>query len=186
MGHVALIPTAVVLAATIVATVTDVRRFKIYNALTIPLLFSGLVFHAITGGWDGLSGSFTGAGAGLATLLFPFLLGAMGAGDVKLIAAMGAWLGTEAILIIVLVGCVLTALYAAGVIFRRGGLTAVCGNILLNLHRLQSAGRSLVEEDDYETVPELASRPDHRTRLIPFSAMAAAGLCVALAWQFSN
>lgn len=183
MGHVALIPTAVVLAASIVATVTDVRRFKIYNALTIPLLFSGLAFHAITGGWDGLGGSFTGAAIGFATLLLPFLLGAMGAGDVKLIAAMGAWLGAESILIIVLVGCVLTALYAAGVIFRRGGLTAVSGNILLNLHRLQSAGRSLVEEDDYETVPDLVNRQDRRTRLIPFSAMAAAGLCAALVWQ---
>jgi Flp pilus assembly protein protease CpaA len=183
MGHASLIPAAVVLAATIVATVTDVRRFKIYNALTIPLLFTGFAFHAVAGGWDGLTGSVAGAGVGFATLFLPFLLGAMGAGDVKLIAAMGAWLGTEAILIIVLVGCVLTSLYAIALIFRRGGLTAVFGNILLNLHRLQTAGRSLVDEDEYETVPELAKRADHRQRLIPFSAMAAAGLGVALAWQ---
>ena len=80
-------------------------------------------------------------------------------------------------------GGVLTSLYAVALIFRRGGLTAVGGNILLNLHRLQTAGRSLIEEDEYETVPQLSKRHDRRQRLIPFSAMAAAGLAVALAWQ---
>ena len=41
-------PVVVVLVATLVAVVTDVRSFRVYNVLTIPLLISGLVYHGVT------------------------------------------------------------------------------------------------------------------------------------------
>ena len=54
MSQVALVPLVIVLAAGLVAAVTDVWRFKVYNILTFPLLFSGIAYHALQPGRRGV------------------------------------------------------------------------------------------------------------------------------------
>ena len=49
-----MLPLAVVIFATTCAAITDIRTFKIYHAVTVPLLLSGLAFRFLTGGWAGL------------------------------------------------------------------------------------------------------------------------------------
>ncbi len=44
------VPIALILMAALVAGVTDVWKFKVYNLLTFPLAASGLLYHAINGG----------------------------------------------------------------------------------------------------------------------------------------
>ena len=83
----------IVLAVGVIACVTDVRSRKIPNVLTFGTAACGLVFHLITHGWSGLALAAGGWATGVALFLPFFLLRGMGAGDVKLLAALGAWLG---------------------------------------------------------------------------------------------
>ncbi len=98
----------------IVAAVIDGKQLKVPNWITFPMAFSGLIYHAASGGWGtwaegGFLGSFTAMWVGLATLLPIYAVGGMGAGDVKLMAGMGAWLANsnqtwEAFVVSVFVG----------------------------------------------------------------------------------
>ena len=88
------IPASIVLAAALIAAVMDIWKLKIHNALTLPLLLSGLAYHVIGAGMQGLLGSLMGVLSGFAVLSVFYTMGGVGAGDVKLMAAVGAWLGT--------------------------------------------------------------------------------------------
>ena len=76
-----------------VSLVTDLKSRKILNIITFPSILFGLAFYSITQGWDGFFFSSIGFMVGIGTLLIPFLLGGMGAGDVKLMGAVGALMG---------------------------------------------------------------------------------------------
>ena len=83
----------------------DARERKIPNKITFTGILIGLAFNLITGGWTGLLQSIGGMLAGLAIFFLPFVMGGMGAGDVKLMGAIGALMGWQFSL--------LTALYSA-------------------------------------------------------------------------
>ena len=75
------------------ACITDLRARRIPNVLTFGATIGALVFHLVVAGVGGLAESAGGWMLG-AALFFPmFALRGMGAGDVKLLAAVGAWLG---------------------------------------------------------------------------------------------
>ncbi|HEY4381526.1 MAG TPA: A24 family peptidase [Acidobacteriaceae bacterium] len=111
MHSIAWWPTLIVLA---VATFTDLRSRRIPNWLVLPFLVVGIVVSTWTHGWHGLWQSL--AGMGLGALLFGilFVMGGMGMGDVKLCAAIGAWIGPSQLV---------TALVITGM---AGGIMAVC------------------------------------------------------------
>lgn len=97
-----MIATYVLLCLTVVATLTDVSRQKIYNwttysGIAVALLLSGIqtllssdVFSEI-----GLAESLVGFASCGGIMLICFLLFQIGGGDVKLLAMMGAFLGLE-------------------------------------------------------------------------------------------
>jgi prepilin peptidase CpaA len=95
MHSVAWWPTLIVLA---VATFTDLRSRRIPNWLVLPFLFAGVAVSGWLHGWHGIGQSL--AGLGLGALLFGILswMGGMGMGDVKLCAAIGAWIGPSQLL----------------------------------------------------------------------------------------
>lgn len=92
-----LVSSVVALGVAMAAVATDTRSGLIPNRLTFPAIAGGLAFHSWVNGWGGLGFSAQGAALGLALLGLPFLLGGMGAGDVKLLAALGALVGPLAI-----------------------------------------------------------------------------------------
>ena len=83
-------PTVIVLG---VATFTDLRSRRIPNWLVLPFFGVGVVVSCFLQGWHGLGHSLSGAGLGLLLYGVLFFMGGMGAGDVKLCAAIGAWIG---------------------------------------------------------------------------------------------
>ena len=84
-----------VVAFTVTATVTDLRTRKIPNWLTVSSAIVGLVFHICTKQLDGLLFSLGGFATGFGILLVLWLIGGGGGGDVKLMGAIGAWLGPK-------------------------------------------------------------------------------------------
>jgi len=90
-----------------IATFTDLRSRRIPNWLVLPFLLAGLVVSVWAQGWHGLGQSVGGALLGLVVYGVLFWMGGMGAGDVKLCAAIGAWVGPQQlILALVLTGMV--------------------------------------------------------------------------------
>lgn len=87
-------------AALVVATYTDLRDGKIYNKLTFPCIIIGFLlntlFSGFAGSWQSISGV---AAAVLIALALTFCLGpALGGGDIKLLAVMGALRGPDFVL----------------------------------------------------------------------------------------
>ena len=75
----------------IVAAVIDGMLLKVPNWLTFPFVISGWIYSTAAYGWEGLYWSLGGTVVGLIVLLIPYCIGGMGAGDVKLMAGVGAW-----------------------------------------------------------------------------------------------
>jgi prepilin peptidase CpaA len=104
-------PTLIVLA---VATFTDLRNRRIPNWLVLPFMLAGIAVSGWLHGWHGIGQSFAGLGLGVLIYGFLFWLGGMGAGDVKLCAAIGAWIGPNQLFI----ALVITAM--------AGGIMVLC------------------------------------------------------------
>jgi prepilin peptidase CpaA len=78
----------------VVAAVIDGLQLKVPNWITFPMIISGWIYSATLApiaGWEGLAYSLLGTVVGLALLLPLYSIGGMGAGDVKLLAGVGAW-----------------------------------------------------------------------------------------------
>lgn len=107
----------------------DLRRRRIPNWLTFGAALGGVGFSAFGGGPWGAALAVAGWAAG-AALLFPwFALGGMGAGDVKLVAAIGAWLGPAAVLWVVLFTAVAGGVLAVVVSLAHGYLRTALRNL---------------------------------------------------------
>lgn len=88
-----LIPIIIVAIGLAIATMTDLRTLKIPNRLTVPMLLLGVTYHASVHGLSGILFSTIGLVTGFTLLVVFYALGLVGAGDVKILAAIGAWLG---------------------------------------------------------------------------------------------
>lgn len=95
------------LGIALVACVCDLRTRRIPQVLTFGGALAGLLFHLATGGWMAGATSLAGWAVGLLIFFAPFALGGLGAGDVKLLAALGAWFGpTDAVWLALYTGVV--------------------------------------------------------------------------------
>ncbi|MGO8688461.1 MAG: prepilin peptidase [Thermoguttaceae bacterium] len=82
----------------VVAAVIDGWKLKVPNWITFPLVIGGWAYGTACFGWPGLGWSLFGTALGLGLLLPAYAIGGMGAGDVKLLAGVGAWVGATATL----------------------------------------------------------------------------------------
>ena len=103
---------ALALAASCAAMITDLRTRTIPNWLTLPLLPSALLIHGITAGLAGSLRSGVGALVCFLPVYFLFTRHALGGGDVKLFAALGALLGARDGLELELTAFVIVAAFA--------------------------------------------------------------------------
>jgi prepilin peptidase CpaA len=76
----------------VTAAFIDGWKLKVPNWITIPFVVSGWIYSTAYFGWEGFGWSLVGTGVGLALLLPAYAIGGMGAGDVKLLAGVGAWI----------------------------------------------------------------------------------------------
>src|SRR5262245_28945235 len=106
----------------ITACVTDLRSRRIPNVLTFGAAGAALVYGAMTGGWTGLGNAALGWLIGALAFIVPFALGGLGGGDVKLLAAIGAWLGPAGAIWVALYAGVAGGVMAIGVALATGYL----------------------------------------------------------------
>lgn len=106
----------------VAAVYTDLAYKKVYNWITIPVTCAGIVLHSFSGGWSGLFFSLAGCALGAGIFLIPYFLGAVGAGDVKLAAAIGALTGYIFVVRAIFYSSLIASLMAAIWMLKRGEL----------------------------------------------------------------
>jgi prepilin peptidase CpaA len=112
-AYVIIIPTAIVFVC-LVAALYDWRSGKIPNWLTLPPLVVAPLCYALVQGWSGAASSLLGLAVCGATPYLLFARGAMGGGDVKLFAALGAIAGVKLGIEIELLSFIVASTYALG------------------------------------------------------------------------
>jgi prepilin peptidase CpaA len=126
---------------TAIAAATDLRARIIPNWLVVTGLVLGFGLNTFLYGWAGLWSAFLGFGLALALYVPLFLLRAMGGGDVKLMAALGALAGPKDWFTIFVLASVLGGVFALGLLFLRNSLGTTfhnIGHIISNLLRFRA------------------------------------------------
>ncbi len=110
----------------------DGRYRKIPNGIVVPMVVLGFVINTVSRGWEGMSFSGLGFIVGLALLFIPYALRGVGAGDVKLLAAIGALMGAKFVLTTFLYGAVIGGLWAMVILFQQKILGVTLQGLLWN------------------------------------------------------
>lgn len=129
---------AVVVALGGLAVWFDVRERRVPNSLTVPGLIIGLAIGAL-GGWGALGWALGGAAFGFFFALPFFLVGGLGAGDLKLLTAFGALLGPNRLITAIVVMGLVGGVMAFIAMVRRRAVVRTFMNLLL---LVQTFGRS--------------------------------------------
>jgi prepilin peptidase CpaA len=122
-------PQLAVVVVAALAAASDLRSRRLPNALTFGAAVVALAVHFALSGWSGLAFALAGWALGLAVFLPVYALGGMGAGDVKLLAAFGAWLGPMGVLWTALYGAIAGGVLALVVSIASGYTKTAFGNL---------------------------------------------------------
>lgn len=161
----------IIVGVALVAVAWDVATRRIPNLLTFGAALVALIAHAYICGWNGLGMAAAGWAAGVA-LFFPvFALGGMGAGDVKLLGAVGAWLGPVAAVWVGLYSGIAGGLMGLIV----AGFSGYLGQALMNLKCLVMYWRIV----GLKPAPEL-TLSTHKGPRLAYAVPVFAGLMVTI------
>lgn len=171
-----------VCAVLIVAAVIDGWKLKVPNWLTFPFIASGWVYHVVSDGWDGLQTSLLGTAVGLGVLLLPYVIGGMGAGDVKLFAGVGAWMGAPITWGSFCVSVVLGGVLAVALVAYHSLRARDLGVVWNNLARLRLVGTEIMTTRNVSKLAELARARKPTAMLLPYGIPLAMGTISYLFW----
>lgn len=132
-GHVWVVSAILIWAAWI-----DGKELRVPNWMTYSMILAGLVFNGITGGWEGLGFGSYGMLIGLACLMPLYAVGGMGAGDVKLMAGIGAWLGADVTWNAFLVSVVVGGIMAICMVLWRKSWNKHFANFFMIIHEFMT------------------------------------------------
>lgn len=117
----------------LIAAVSDSRFHKIPNWLTYPTMFVAIAYHTIMSGLAGFLFSLEGVGLGIAVLIVFYLMGGMGAGDVKLMGAVGGLLGPNGVFEAFLFTAIIGGIYSIALLILHGYLKETAKRLLMSL-----------------------------------------------------
>jgi prepilin peptidase CpaA len=109
---------------------SDLRSARIPNWLTYSSLLTALVLRVAVLGWVGLKSGTVGLLVAGGIFLVLFVMGAMGGGDLKLMASVGAWAGSGQVVAILLAAALAGGMLAIFYVFFRQGVRTTLRNIL--------------------------------------------------------
>ena len=155
----------------IVAAAWDLKTRRIPNVLTFGSALAAIAANAYVGGLSGAGWAVAGWIVGVAFFLPIFALGGMGAGDVKLLAALGAWLGPVAVVWVALFSLIAGGVLGLAVALAYGYLTQAFANILWMFQFWRAEGPKPVPEVTLAT---------HKGPRLAYAVPVFAGLMVTL------
>lgn len=173
---------------TLVAALCDLWTKRLPNALTVTGLATAIGYHVLTGaidrGWagagSGLLFSLGGFTTGFGILLVLWLIGGGGGGDVKLMGALGAWLGATLTLNVFLVSSFFVAVGSVSILvlqMLRRGYSYVHRRYLSTAQITPSGSKRKREAEKLERAWRL------RRRVLPYAVPVALSTWVVLAWK---
>jgi len=171
-------PCWVVTVTLVVAAVIDGLKLKVPNWITFPMIATGWVYSAALSpyaGWEGLLLSLLGTAVGLAVLLPLYAVGGMGAGDVKLMAGVGAWMWGTVTLYAFAVSALVGGVIAVGMVLSRGAWNKHKNQFWLILNEI-------VMVKDPEKLAEYAAQRKPSMFLLPYGIPIAIGSIAYFAW----
>ena len=140
---------------------TDLKSHRIPNFLTLPGMMLALTLYSFASGFEGFLFSLTGVAVGIGIFLIPYLSGGMGAGDAKLMGAVGGFLGAKGVFGAFLLTALFGGFYAL--------LVAFIYRTLFKNYFINFWQRSLIFLSTREYLPEPndghTQRPDFATAL---------------------
>lgn len=126
----------------LIALFTDIRYGVIPNKLNGSFCLLGIGFQALMAGWSGFQLALIGAVASFVAVWLLYLCGAVGAGDVKLFAAIGSIVGVYHGLWVLVYSILLAGIVALSVILYRGITQAMKRTQILSMQMILSAPAS--------------------------------------------
>ncbi|CRK81534.1 A24 family peptidase [Neobacillus massiliamazoniensis] len=143
----------ILLTTLIISLITDVRKRKILNIVTLPTILVAFLYYSITLGWSGFLYSGKGFLVGLGLLLIPYLLGGMGAGDVKLMAAIGALMGPSFVFYSFIYTALIGGAIALILIIKKHGFINITKSIFFNVVFFRSSlGSMTISKDQNSSI----------------------------------
>lgn len=137
----------------------DWRTRRIPNWLTVPALLAGLAINTLLFGWTGTKSGLEGAGLGLG-LLLPFVLArGLGAGDWKLMGALGALLGPQKFVAVLLGTVFIAGIMAVVEMVRRRRVKQTLANTVVLIHAFATFGLRPKKENITLDNPGLMAQP---------------------------
>lgn len=166
----------------IVAAYIDGKQLKVPNAITFPMIIAGWLYSTIAyamageAWYTGLGWSLAGTAVGLACLYPFYMIGGMGAGDVKMLAAIGAWVHCSdtfyAFCLTTIIGAALSVLM---IVFSKSAQKHY-NQFFLILNEITSIR-------DPEKLSEIAKERKSSMRLLPYGIPIAIGTILHFAWM---
>ena len=163
----------------VVAAVIDGLKLKVPNWITYPMILSGWIYSTALSpyaGWDGLCYSLLGTAVGLALLLPAYAIGGMGAGDVKLLAGVGAWMWPSVTFYAFAISAVVGGVIAVGMIAWTRSWDKHRDQFWLILNEIATV-------KDPEKLSEIAAERKPRMFLLPYGIPIAIGSIAYFAWN---
>ena len=175
-----IVPVAIAFIVVFAAAVMDYQKFRIPNFLTFSTMIFGLVWHSFSPNGQGFGETAGGIAIGFLSLSPFFAVGGMGAGDVKLMMAIGSLLGVPLTFSIFLASSITCGLYSVYIIVARSRFFFTLDRFRLMFYRAVLIGHHLISDDQYisESNKTSSNSPD----LIPFGVMVAIGMIVVFCY----
>jgi len=156
------------------ASFSDIQTRRIPNYLSIALVITSLLLYLLIGGMNGLLFSLKGMGLGFIILFVPYLFGGMGAGDVKLMAGVGAALGPGQVLLALLFTALLGGVFAIVIILAGDTIGKTLKNFFASAWlALSGAG-----------ITSLKAGFEHKKKnKVPYGFVIACGTVASMLWR---
>jgi prepilin peptidase CpaA len=159
------------------AAVADLRFQKIPNLFTYPAMVVALAYHGWTNGMGGLFFSTGGLVLGIGILVAPYLTGGVGAGDAKLMGAVGSILGPKGVLLAFLFTAIFGGIYGLTL------LLAKPGYVRSFMKRWGTALKTLIRVGQFIYIPPTK---DQKKPRLSYGVVIALGTICSVVWRLSG